>query len=398
MNKPTQPALTYSIQMDVVTQIIKATASILDLSKLLKSAVKLIQEKLNFYHVALFLIDEDGKTATLQAESGQDKLPAGQKFDLKTSSPLSECLNSGLNYFIPEADKLATAAGVELALPLAAHQVMMGVLIVHRTAEFSPQDRSILQTITDQLAIAIDNARVFDQVAFSQRVAEDLLHETIALQQLSQALSGTLQIDEILDIFVQTCTKVLGFDYVMFSQVDKKAQRVKAIAGVGVTESHLKRSNHPLSSEDIMADIIRTGHTEIIIGDDPRYNHETYESEGHAEWGSRVFAPVKLRGENIGLVEVGYNKHSDTEVQDSQIRLLRAFIDQTALALDNAQRYQASQRAIHREALLKEFTSKVRSSTNLEVILQTAIKEIGDALGSKRTYVHVIAPTTEERP
>ena len=74
-----------------------------------------------------------------------------------------------------------------------------------------------------------------------------------------------------------------------------------------------------------------------------------------------------------------------------------AFIDQTALALDNAQRYEASQRAIRREALLKEFATKVRASTNLDTILQTAVKEIGEAMGSKRTYIHLVSPSTPEQ-
>ncbi|MBN1991563.1 MAG: GAF domain-containing protein [Anaerolineae bacterium] len=223
--------------------------------------------------------------------------------------------------------------------------------------------------------------------------AESLLQETIAMQQLSQALSGTLQFDEILDFFFQTCTKVLGFDFVIFSLVDKDQQRVNAIAGVGVSQAHLKRASHPMDSADIMADIIRTGRTEIITGWDERFDSKNFEAESMAEWGMRLFTPITLRRENIGLVEVGFNKNVEAAIEDSQLRLLRAFIDQTALALDNAQRYQASRRATHRESLIKEITTKVRASTNLDTVLQTTVKELGDAFGGKRTYVHLVSPS-----
>jgi GAF domain-containing protein len=80
-------------------------------------------------------------------------------------------------------------------------------------------------------------------------------------------------------------------------------------------------------------------------------------------------------------------------IQDYQVRLLQAFINQVALAIDNAHRYQSSQRIARREALIKEITTKVRASTNLEDILQTTIKEIGQVISSKRTYIHLVTPT-----
>jgi GAF domain-containing protein len=220
---------------------------------------------------------------------------------------------------------------------------------------------------------------------------ESLLQETIALQQLSQALSGAPNFDDILDIFYQTCTKVLGFDFVVFSLVDPKQQRIQAIGGIGVSKDHLENANQPLDGKDIMADIIRTGKTEIITGWDSRFDKKIFKEEGMDEWGLRVFTPITLRRENIGLVEVGFNQHTETSVDESQIRLLRTFIDQTALALENAKREEASQQAIHREALIKDITTKVRASTNLDTVLQTTVKEIGDALGGKRVYIHLVS-------
>jgi GAF domain-containing protein len=144
-----------------------------------------------------------------------------------------------------------------------------------------------------------------------------------------------------------------------------------------------------------MADIVRTGKTEVITGWDDRCDKEMFKSEGHAEW-IRLFSPIVLRRENVGLVEAGFNINKRATIEDSQIRLLRAFIDQTALALDNAQRYQASKMAARREALIKEITTKVRASTDLDNVLRTTVKEVGDAIGGKRAYVHLISPTNGE--
>jgi GAF domain-containing protein len=181
----------------------------------------------------------------------------------------------------------------------------------------------------------------------------------------------------------------------MLSLVDHARNEVKAVAGVAVSADQIKRARHPLNSTDIMADIVRTGKTEVLTGWDQRFDEALYQDEGHADW-TRLFAPIVLRRENVGLVEAGFNRTRRAQIDDGQIRLLRAFIDQTALALDNAHRYQASQRAARREALIKEITTKVRASTDLEMILQTTVKEIGEALGSKRTYVQLISEANGE--
>jgi hypothetical protein len=181
---------------------------------------------------------------------------------------------------------------------------------------------------------------------------------------------------------------VIGFEYVQFAQVDQKTHRVKAIAGIGVSENQLKLANRSLDSKDIMADIIKTGETEIITGWDGRFHKETFETEGHASW-VRVFTPVTLRQENIGMIEAGFNKNLDNQITESQVRLLRAFIDQTALALDNAWRYEASQRAARREALIKEITTRVRASTDIDTILQTTVKEVGGAIPGRQAYIQL---------
>jgi hypothetical protein len=194
----------------------------------------------------------------------------------------------------------------------------------------------------------------------------------------------------------------------MVCLVDKAQYRIRAIAGFGITESNIKRANRSLNSQDILADIIRTGKTEILTGWDDRFDRETFEAEGHEDW-VRIFTPITLRQENIGLVEAGFNRKIratiqnillsiQPSIQEYQLRLLNAFINQVALALDNAHRYQASQRIARREALIKEITTKVRASTNLEDILQTTIKELGQVISSKRTYIHLVTPEEKQTP
>jgi GAF domain-containing protein len=273
-----------------------------------------------------------------------------------------------------------------IGVPMGFGKQAIGTIVVQSYTTprlYSEHDRELLSAIASQATIAIQNARSFENATNARREAEERLRETAALQQLSQSLARTLQVSEILDIFFRASLDVIGgFDYIMLSLVDKQQQRVSVVGGVGVTDSHIKKASHSLDSSDIMADIIRTGQTELITGWDERFDKETFESEGHEEW-VRVFTPVSLRQENVGVVEAGFRKGGYQRVHESQINLLKAFISQTVLALDNAKRYEASQQTARREQILREVTARVRNSADVDTILRTAAQEVSRALGRK---------------
>ena len=69
-------------------------------------------------------------------------------------------------------------------------------------------------------------------------------------------------------------------------------------------------------------------------------NQNLYELDEKGLW-TRLFSPLTLRAQPIGVVEAGF-KERDILVSEAQIRLFRAFIDQTALALDNARQYETA--------------------------------------------------------
>ncbi len=394
--------------LQTAAEISKAASSILEVDDLINTSVNLIRNQFDFYYVGLFIVDKTGEWAILRAgtgEAGRVQLAKGHRLKIGGESMIGWSIQNhqprialdvgreAVHFQNPDLPETRS----EMALPLISREQVIGALTVQseKPGAFSEEDITVLQTMTDQLANAIGNARLFESVTRSQQAAESLLQETQALQQFSQALAGTLRLNEILNLFFQACTHEIGFDYVMLSLVDKYQYRVKAIAGVGVSENYIKQTNKSLDSDDIAADIIRTGQTEVITGWDDRFDRELFEIEGHTDW-MRLFTPITLRQENIGLVEAGFNKNAGANIDDSEIRLLRAFVDQIALAIENSQRFEASQRAARREALIKEITTKVRASTDLDQILQTTVKEIGDAIGSKRAYVQLISPKNGE--
>lgn len=112
------------------------------------------------------------------------------------------------------------------------------------------------------------------------------------------------QIDKILN----KVTDVIGFDYATISLVDESRNVIEKVRGKNVPQGWIKRSYYDLTDSDIIADVVRTGNTEVLDKWDDRLNPEIYEKFGHKDL-IRVVTPlVDDNGHNIGTLTGGCKK------------------------------------------------------------------------------------------
>ncbi len=198
--------------LTAAAEIASAATSTLDLNKLLPTAVDLIQEKFGFYHVSLFLVEPDLDIAVLHASAGQggNRLPVNQHQLVVGSKSLvgtatatrqpvvvMDVANDPTHLKNPVLPDTRS----EAVIPLLVGDLTTGALDVQSTEinAFSDWDITILTTIAHQLAIAVQNARLYtsiQQEVFERRRAEldlQLAKESLELQvqartaELSQA-------------------------------------------------------------------------------------------------------------------------------------------------------------------------------------------------------------------
>jgi GAF domain-containing protein len=170
-----------------VAQVIAGTR---DLGALLKRVVNLIAERFGYLHAQVFLLDETGRFAVLRASTGQvgrEMLARGHRLAVGSPSIVGQVAERGEMIVAREDD--AEAAGQreamlpetrsEIAFPLRVGSRVIGVLDIQTAASgtLAVSDVPILQTIASQLAVAVENARLFEQ-------AEHNLHEIRALNRI----------------------------------------------------------------------------------------------------------------------------------------------------------------------------------------------------------------------
>jgi GAF domain-containing protein/HAMP domain-containing protein len=342
------------------TRYLEATAvvsrdatSVLDPEELLSRVVTLISERFGFYHTGIFLLDATGEWAVLQAassEGGQRMLVRGHRLKVGEEGMVGYVTGRGEHRIALDVGADAAFFGnpdlpdtrSEMALPLRARGEIIGALDVQSTEPqaFSDEDVATLQTLADQVAMALSNARLF------QQAQESLEAERRAYGELSrEAWSELLR-----------AQPRLGF------RRDKGG-----VSPVG-----------DLWQPEITT-ALRTGKT--TLGGDGA---------------TSLAMPIKVRGQVIGVIDA--HKPDDVgEWTPEQTALLETLTDQLGAALESARLYQETQRRATRERLTGEVTARMRETLDVETVLKTAVQEVRRALGLPEVVVRLGASPPSSR-
>ena len=337
-----------ALQLQTVADISRATSSILNLGELLSTTVEVIRERFGLSHVAIFLIDETKKYALLRAgtgEKGRKMLESGYKFDIADSSLISRCIADCQAHIAFYEGKDGAKTGnhllpktrSEILLPLAYQGNTIGVMTIQSKdpAAFSFEDIPVFQTMADQVSNALENARLFEQTSTARRQAEARLRDMQIMQRISSAVSGTFDLEKVLDALFNALSEDMGYTFIALDTIDERSSEMCTVRAVGLAQglNGLVRTLEQLKG-DILLDVVRTGKIEVIDGWDDRFNREIFEREGHAAL-VRAFIPLLLRGKSIGILEVGYNRKDRPFISQEEVRLLNGCAEQIAITLEN---------------------------------------------------------------
>jgi len=156
--------------------IARQTAEVQDLASLLNTVATLVTDQFGFYHTGIFLINETGSEVILQAassEGGQRMIERGHSLSVGTQDIIGYvaaqkipriALDVGLDaVFFNNPDLPMTRS--EIALPLLVRNKVLGILDIQsdKPQAFSTDDIDVLETLANQVAVAIDNARLLDE-------------------------------------------------------------------------------------------------------------------------------------------------------------------------------------------------------------------------------------------
>jgi GAF domain-containing protein/HAMP domain-containing protein len=335
---------TRSEQLLTAAEVSRSVATILDTDLLIQRVVNLIQQRFGLYYVGLFLVDAQREWAVLRADTGsagQAMLQRGHRLRIDESSMIGWSVSNAQSRIALEAEadpvRLATPdlpeTRSEAAIPLRSRGQVLGAITIQSAAPgaFDAETVAVFQTMADQVAVALDNARLFD--------------ETQAALQAAQQAYGELSREA----------------WVERLQAKPVAYR-RTTRGVTPAEPAPVRtpSQDKASNGSLIVPIKTRGYTIGYVNAQKR---------------------PAAAGEQAPSDSPDWNAE--------EIDLLETLIDQLGVALDSARLFEETQQLAERERIVDEVTSRMRATMDIDNVLQTAVREIRNTLDLAEVEVRI---------
>ncbi len=342
-----------SLELETIAEVAREITIIHDLNTLLNVSANLIRERFKYYHVGIFLVDERGEFAVLRAASS---VAAGQMFEQNYKLKVGQ---EGLVGSVTRTGQAHIALDVgtdaihfqnpflpltrsEITLPLRSRGVTFGALDIQAEvqAAFSEQDVKVLQLLADQLAAAIENAQLVQQV--EETFAE--LNKTYRQQTQSAWHASINQYEHP------------GYEYdgLLVRPVPQQ-----------LPGGLLKR--------------LENGEPIILMEDNKRKESNT---------GTTLMVPLKVLNQVIGVIGLE-RKDPDHLWTDEEVAIAQAIANRAGITLENARLLEESQRRAIKERTIFDATERISSAANIENILYTTAEEIERVLGSSEVILQL---------
>lgn len=339
-------------------EIGQITAGILKLDELFNRAVDMIRDRFAFYHVQIFMIDDDRKYATLVAstgEIGQRLLERKHRLAVGSQSVIGRVTQIGEPVIASDTDddphhaanELLPNTRSELALPIIDGDQIIGALDVQSTRRdaFREDDIQALQALTSQLANAIRNVRLFSRQEESVRLNQRLLLEARTnlreIQRLNSQLSG-----EAWQAYLEqpdANASIRLDEHELNTNVQWTPEMVQAVD-----------LQHPVSRVD--------------------------------DQGNRITAvPITLRGEILGAIEVAETDTRETEL----IEMVQAVAQNLAVTLDRARLFEEAQEATSQEQRINRIVERYQTAPTVDEMLKITVEELTRTLGAEHSAIRV---------
>lgn len=194
------------------------------------------------------------------------------------------------------------------------------------------------------------------------------------LREISTWVSSVEDVDQVLELIIETATKMMSAKASSLLLVDQKTKHLYFKVATGDKKDDVKKYELPLG-QGIAGHVAETGEPLLIpdVRKDPRWFKEISESIGF-QTRSIVCVPMKIGGEIIGVVEI-IDKTDGTPIRKTDIKLLTVFADLAAMAIGSARKFANVRREVR--YLKEELGSKyqiIGDSVALRKVISDAFK------------------------
>ncbi len=342
-----------SLRLRAATEISQFSSSERELTKIIERSGQLLVDRFGHYHVGIFLLENDGQHAILSSSPtkvGRQMIENNVGVAIKDETVIGYVARTGESRITPDArfpstlfsDTHLPGSRSQITLALKTENRVIGILDIHsdKAEAFKQEDLSVMQIVADQLATAIERARLAQESALN-------------LSELAQAYGE----------FTREGWRNFG----AASQLERRGYRFNNIRIEPVDEV-----------SEFGRQAIEKGSTISTPPSQPS---------------QEVAVPIKFRGQTIGVVHAKLREGAG----DTVIATLEQAIDRLASSLESARLYEEAQLRANREQAISQIAGLIGSSSDYETILRTTVREIGNVINDSEVLIQIAGNLGDER-
>jgi signal transduction histidine kinase len=327
-----------ALHLETASLVGQRMTSLLDLDSLLTEVVKLIRAKFGYYQVNLFLVDAETKEIVLKEADG----PSAQL--LKARGVRLKIGEEGITGWVASTGQTLVCSDVsqepryykvellpetqaELAVPLRVGERIIGVLDVQSNQHhaFDQGDVTALEILGNEVGIAIENARLFQETKHRYEAM-------VALHETSLDIVARLDTPQLLEALLRRGAQLLDAKAGQLYLYDAQRALIHTIASYNTQRDWAGVTLH--LGEGVIGQVIQTGKP-MIINDYWNWPGHAVVFEGGTE--SRIVGvPLKWEAQIIGGIDI-LNDPDGRAFDSDDIWLLSQFADLASIAVKNAE-------------------------------------------------------------
>ena len=374
----------------------RRVAARLELQDMLETTVSSLEEYLAFYRVGIFLVDEASSELypAVANEALLSVIPPGYRQTMGEGA-IGRAASTGETVLAndPVSDGVATEVGAwsspsSVSVPIKVGPRVIGVLEVEgvRRGAFGEQDAATLEIAADQLAVAMENARLFEQT--QRRVAE-----LATVNEIGRAISGALDTNQLAELIydqVSSLSNTRNFHLVVY---DPDARRVYMEFIIEQGQRQMRDGSS--LGQGLVSHIIRTGEPLLLPRGVEEFAQEhglTMERGSAKSW---LGVPMIAGDRVIGAIAVQSSEREDA-FDAAHLELLTIVAGQASVAYHNASLFQERLRRIEQLNVLNEMAQAISSTLELDDLLEIVYQQASRIVDTTNFYIALYDEETEE--
>jgi PAS domain S-box-containing protein len=262
-----------------------------------------------------------------------------------------------------------------------------------QASAFAGPDLFVLRAVADQVAIAIENARL--HVTMQRR-----LREQTVLYETSAAISANLDADSVLRTIAAKLTEAAAVGGCAVCQWDLESDMLIPVAEYVVAGAQNPSRTWrtvgqamPLSDDPIASHVLKTDGPALMVGggEDTTASPAPWGAPG---WKTLLVVPLQLEGRVIGLVEL-YDRRASRKFSTDEVQLCQTLAHQTAVAMERVRLFNETRQRLSEVSELYTLANEFAANLNLAEVLDAIVRSIRRALSCRGCCIFLLDETSQ---